>query len=172
MENKIEDIQKTLADIGGFYSGYINWRIPEVSKLMNNAVTGGLYSPPFYTKRDGYKMCLVAHLNGDGAGKRTHLSIYFAIMRGEYDPVLNWPFMAKVTITLLNQDHSKNYVRSFIPDPNLGHVKMPTTSLMNDSTGFSRFIERSSFLNKRKASYVKSDVMYITAVVDTSITGH
>jgi len=173
MENKIEDVLKTLlqiqTDYGGFYSGYIVWRIPDISNQLNKAITGGLYSPPFYSSREGYKMCLIAHLNGDGTGKGSHLSVYFAIMRGEYDPLLKWPFMAKVTITLLNQEHSKNNKdRIFILDSNSGCVQMPTTSLINNPAGFARFMPR-SFLNSRRASYVKEDVMYIKAVVDTSI---
>ena len=58
-----------------------------------------LYSQPFYTEPGGYKMCLIAYLNGDGAGKGSHLSIYFTIMKGGYDPLLKWPFAAKVSIT-------------------------------------------------------------------------
>ena len=55
-----------------------------------------LYSQPFYTDRYGYKMCGRVYLNGDGMGKGKHLSLFFVLMRGEYDALLEWPFRQKV----------------------------------------------------------------------------
>ena len=177
LKDAILELQKALQSIqtehSRFYSGYIVWRIDEVSKHLNKASSAKLTSAPFYTKCDGYKMCLIVYLNGDGAGKGSHLSVYFAIMRGEHDPVLKWPFMAKVTITLLSQDHNKHstnkdIIRSFIPDPNSLSVRMPESSIINQPTGFQRFI-RHSTLNSQRTMYVKDDVIFIKAVVDTSI---
>lgn len=55
-------------------------------------------APPaaFYTAKYGYKLCLRLYLNGDGSGKKTHLSLFIVIMRGEYDALLPWPFRNKV----------------------------------------------------------------------------
>lgn len=50
----------------------------------------------FYTARYGFKVCMRLYLNGDGVGKGTHISLFFVIMRGEYDPILSWPFRHKV----------------------------------------------------------------------------
>ena len=55
-------------------------------------------SPPFYSHVGGYKMCIVVYANGYGSGKGTHLSLFVAIMGGEYDDQLQWPFRGKVTI--------------------------------------------------------------------------
>ena len=44
----------------------------------------------------GYKMCARIYLNGDGMGKGTHVSLFFVIMRGQYDALLKWPFRQKV----------------------------------------------------------------------------
>ena len=49
--------------------------------------------------RNGYKMCIRAYLNGNGIGKRTHLSVFFVLMKGEFDPLLKWPFDCKVVNT-------------------------------------------------------------------------
>ena len=35
--------------------------------------------------------------------KNTHLSVYIAIMKGEYDAILDWPFKKKVRVTLIDQ---------------------------------------------------------------------
>ena len=47
-------------------------------------MTGGnvsLYSQPFFSGRYGYQMCARIYLNGDGAGKGTHVSLFFVIMQ-------------------------------------------------------------------------------------------
>ena len=50
-------------------------------------------------------MCARIYLNGDGMGKGTHISLFFVIMRGEYDALLRWPFRQKVTFMLLDQEN-------------------------------------------------------------------
>jgi len=135
---------------------------------MSYGGTVSLYSQPFYTKPGGYKMCLNAYLNGDGAGKGSHLSIYFAIMKGEYDPLLEWPFVSKVSLILINQDCSqdtayKDVIRSFIPDSSSCFQK--PTSFMNPAIGFQRFVPL-LILSDSVASYVKDDVMFVKAVVN------
>lgn len=56
----------------------------------------GFHVSAFYTAKYGYKLCLRLYLNGDGTGKRTHLSLFIVIMKGEYDALLPWPFRNKV----------------------------------------------------------------------------
>ena len=50
--------------------------------------------PPY---SNGYKMCIRAYLNGDGIGYKTHFSVFFVLMKGEFDPLLKWPFEYKVS---------------------------------------------------------------------------
>lgn len=50
----------------------------------------------FYTAKYGYKVCLRVYLNGDGTGKGTHVSLFFVVMKGDYDALLPWPFRHKV----------------------------------------------------------------------------
>ena len=40
------------------------------------------FSQPFYTSRDGYKMCCRIYLNGDGLGKGKYVSLFFVLMKG------------------------------------------------------------------------------------------
>lgn len=56
----------------------------------------GFHISAFYTAKYGYKLCLRLYLNGDGTGKKTHLSLFIVIMKGEYDALLPWPFRNKV----------------------------------------------------------------------------
>ena len=85
-----------------------------------------LYSQPFYTNRFGYKMCGRVYLNGDGMGKGTHLSLFFVLMRGEYDALLEWPFRQKVTLSLLDQSPARRDLSdTFRPDPTSSSFRRP-----------------------------------------------
>ena len=82
------------------------------------------YSPPFYTSKRGYKMCLGIDANGSGedskkesvAGRYT--SVYVHLMLGGYDDSLWWPFVAEVKVTLLGIEETNNLekVIRFHPD--------------------------------------------------------
>ena len=49
-------------------------------------------------------MCIRAYLNGDGSGYKTHLSLFFVLMKGEYDALLRWPFDYKVSMILVGKE--------------------------------------------------------------------
>uniref|UniRef100_H2YBM0 MATH domain-containing protein n=1 Tax=Ciona savignyi TaxID=51511 RepID=H2YBM0_CIOSA len=74
-------------------------KIQNYSRRKREAVSGrtlSLYSQPFYTSRYGYKMCAQVYFDGDGIGKGTHMSLFFFVMKGEYDALLPWPFRQTV----------------------------------------------------------------------------
>jgi hypothetical protein len=129
-----------------------------------------LYSPPFYTA--GYKMCLFLYLDGDGSGKGTHLSFYIAVMKGEHDGRLMWPFQQKITLILEDQNHQQhnnNIAHSFKPDPTEYNTSFqrPPHSEMNVAFGFPKFAPLSVLDNP---SYVKDDTLRLHCIVDTTGT--
>ena len=67
------------------------------------------YSPPFYTRPGGYKMCIGVDANGDGDAAGTHVSVFAYLMKGRNDDNLPWPFTEEIIITLLNQLADKNH---------------------------------------------------------------
>ena len=186
VEDKVLEVERTLnvlsvhhselelqlqASLASTHNGAFLWRIPEVHRRMRDAKIGritSIYSPPFYTGRNGYKMCIRAYLNGDGSGEGTHLSIFFVLMRGEYDPLLQWPFEPKVSLILVDQDHKKHLVQTFKPNAQSSSFKKPVSD-MNVASGCPEFAELSILDNP---SYVKEDVMYIKGIVDTSRIFH
>lgn len=88
------------------YSGTLIWKIRDYQRRKQEALaakTLSLYSQPFYTGYFGYKMCARVYLNGDGMGKGSHLSLFFVVMRGEYDALLPWPFKQKVSTAASQQ---------------------------------------------------------------------
>ena len=153
------------------HNGTFLWKISNFCERMQEAKSGrqtSIYSPPFYSDRYGYKMCARLYLNGDGAGKNTHISLFFVLLRGEYDALLNWPFREKVTFQLLDQsesDSKENVVDSFKPDPNSSSFKRPRSE-MNIASGLPVFCPLSKIL-VHDCQYVKNNTMFIRVIVDT-----
>ena len=149
------------------YDGTFIWKIPEVTRRRQEARTGktvSLYSAPFYTSRHGYKACLRLYMNGDGAGKGTHLSFFITLMRGEYDALLPWPFRQAVTLTLVDQNKQRDIVQSFCPEPTSSSFQRPRNE-MNIASGCPMFASVSVLDN---SSYVKDDTMFLKCKIDTT----
>ena len=159
------------ASLASTHNGSFLWRIPDVARRRKDALEEritSIYSPPFYTGRNGYKMCVRAYLNGDGIGYRTHLSLFFVLMRGEYDPLLKWPFDCKVSLILVDQDHRKHIVQTFKPTPDSSSFKRPTSD-MNVASGCPQFAKIAVL---EDPGYVKDDIIYVKCIVDVSRIFH
>ena len=50
-------------------------------------------------------------------GNGRHKSVFFVVMRGQYDTFLRWPFRQQVTFVLMDQDNVENMIDAFRPDP-------------------------------------------------------
>ena len=149
------------------YNGTYFWKIDRYSQRFQEAVTGktlSIYSPPFYVGRFGYKVCARLYPNGDGIGKGTHLSMFFVVMRGEYDALLPWPFLQKVHFRLIDQDRIRDAYDAFRPEPNSSSFKRPTSD-MNIASGCPTFI---SHMELRQGGYIRNDTMFIKISVDTT----
>ena len=186
LEKKVEEVERQTAmvkvsvselelqlqaSLASTYNGAFLWRIPDVKRRKRDAIESkitSIYSPPFYTGRNGYKMCIRAYLNGDGIGYSTHLSIFFVLMKGEYDPLLKWPFDYKVSLILVDQNHRRHIVQTFKPSPSSNSFKQPVQD-MNVASGCPKFTELNVLDNE---DYVKEDVMYIKCIVDTTRIFH
>ena len=149
------------------YDGAVLWKIDDYARRKNDAITGrqtSFYSPPFYTSRHGYKMCARIYLNGDGMGKDTHISVFFVVMRGQFDALLRWPFRQKVTIMLLDQDNVEHVIDAFRPDPNSSSFQRPRREI-NIASGCPLFC---ALTELDKHAYVRDDTMFMKISVDTS----
>uniref|UniRef100_A0A8C7G395 TNF receptor-associated factor n=1 Tax=Oncorhynchus kisutch TaxID=8019 RepID=A0A8C7G395_ONCKI len=150
------------------FNGMLIWKIRDYKRRKQEAVaskTLSLYSQPFYTGYFGYKMCARVYLNGDGMGKGTHLSLFFVVMRGEYDALLLWPFKQKVTLMLMDQGPARKHLGdAFKPDPNSSSFRRPTAE-MNIASGCPLFVAQTVLEN---GTYIKDDTIFIKVTVDTS----
>lgn len=164
--NKNEERFKQLE--GACYGGKLIWKVTDYRAKKREAVEGhivSVFSQPFYTSRCGYRLCARAYLNGDGSGKGTHLSLYFVVMRGEFDSLLQWPFRQRVTLMLLDQSGKKNHiVETFKADPNSSSFKRPDGE-MNIASGCPRFVSHSTLENS-KNTYLRDDTLFLKVAVD------
>ncbi|XP_066477773.1 TNF receptor-associated factor 5 [Tiliqua scincoides] len=164
--NKNEERFKLLE--GTSYNGKLIWKITDYRMKKKESVEGrtvSIFSQPFYTSRCGYRLCARAYLNGDGSGKGTFVSLYFVVMRGEFDSLLPWPFKQKVTLMLLDQSGKKNHiVETFKADPHSSSFKRPEGE-MNIASGCPRFVAH-SVLENTKNTYIKDDTIFLKVVVD------
>ncbi len=186
MEKKYEDLERQVAtlkvhvaelelqlqaSLASTHSGSFLWRIPDIPRRRRDAIeerVTSIYSPPFYTGRNGYKMCIRAYLNGDGMGYKTHLSLFFVLMKGEFDPLLKWPFDYKVSLILVDQNHRKHIVQTFKPTSESSSFQRPVTD-MNVASGCPQFAKLTALEDN---NYVKDDVIFIKCIVDTSRIFH
>ena len=150
------------------YSGHMVWKITSYRRRKNDAIDGrtlSLYSQPFYTSPYGYKMCARVYLNGDGMGKGSHMSLFFVVMRSEYDALLSWPFRQRVTLALLDQSGNQRHIKdSFRPDPTSTSFRKPTAE-MNIASGSPIFAAHERVESE---AFLKDDTIYISVHVDTS----
>ena len=121
-------------------------------------------------------------------GLGTHISVFFVVMRGDYDALLKWPFEHKVSLILVgecqkvvscehvhththtftDQTHRKHIVQTFKPTPDSSSFKRPSSD-MNVASGCPQF---ASIDVLRDDKYVKDETMFIKCIVDTSKIFH
>ena len=153
----------------------------KASKLENTTITFKLakfeekkdidkvfISPSFYTSPGGYHMVIRVDTNGNGTGKGTHVSVYFPILKGKNDTELRWPFVGKVTFTLLNQLEDNNHETKILSlnagDNAMAHGPHGT------AWGVSQFISHSELPHDpvKNTQYLKDNTLYFRVSVEVS----
>ncbi|XP_071962000.1 TNF receptor-associated factor 3-like [Antedon mediterranea] len=161
-----QDIRIQLTECAS-HDGVLLWKINDIDRRIRDAKlkpNHSLYSQPFYTSRYGYKMCARVYLNGDGIGKGTHMSLFFVVMKGDYDALLPWPFKQKVTMLLLDQSPDRRHlVDAFRPNPQSSSFQRPVKE-MNIASGCPQFVALDTL--ESTDTYRKGNTMYIKIVVD------
>ncbi len=105
------------------------------------------------------------YLNGDGNARRTHMSLFFVLMRGRNDPILKFPFNFKVTFCLYDQISSDlHIIDSFRPDIKSNSFQRPRSE-MNIASGIPKFFHL-AMIQQEGNPYVRDDIMFIKVMVD------
>jgi len=123
------------------YAPYI-WRIANYRERFEEARIGSITaieSEAFYTEENGYKMMMKVYPYGDGTGHQNYLSVYFVIMRSDFDSILKWPFKEKVTFTLIKAGGKEGLSQTFLSGKAAETCRRPTTE-KNAGLGAPQFI--------------------------------
>lgn len=172
LQTEMETMKQTLLDSSSLTSsdGSYIWKITNVSDKIANAIADrqtSIYSPPFYSSSTGYKMCMRLYLNGDGQARRTHMSLFFVLMRNDYDAILVWPFQYKITFCSYDQTGNQRHIfDSFRPDIKSNSFQRPTSN-MNIASGIPKFLPL-SIIQQENNPYIRDDCMFIRCILDFS----
>ena len=162
MENKNLEVSKALADIeNGTVNGKLVWKIDKLDFRMAQAKSEKvtvLHSAPCYTKQYEYKYCVRLYLYGDGMGRASHISIFFIVMKSQFDELLSWPIQKRVKIELINL---RNKAHSVIEKSESLNFHRPTKD-MNVALSYPLFISIERFL---KEGFVKDNSVFIKVSV-------
>jgi len=105
------------------------------------------------------------YLHGDGNARRTHMSLFFVLMRGPNDAILKFPFNYKVTFCLYDQTPQlRHIIDSFRPDTKSNSFQRPRSE-MNIASGIPKFFPL-AMIQQEGNPYVRDDTMFIKIMVD------
>ena len=173
MQDKNQDLSKSIVDMdlkiqlqeNKTLNGELIWKIDKVDFRMAQARSGkvvALHSAPCYTKQYEYKYCTRLYLQGDGMGRSTHVSLFFVVMKSEYDQLLNWPMQKRITFELINHvNQAESVIESFVSNPRSSSFQRPTNN-MNVASGCPMFISIERFLT---GGFVVDNCAYIKTTV-------
>ena len=176
MDNKSEELGKSVADIdlklqlqeNKTINGELIWKIDKIDFRMTQAKMGKvvvLHSAPCYTKQYEYKYCTRLYLQGDGMGRSTHVSLFFVVMKSEYDQLLTWPMHKRITFELINlENEEESIIESFVSNPRSSSFQRPRNN-MNVASGCPMFVSIETFLTGGfivdKCAYIKTTVQEV-----------
>ena len=95
--------------------------------------------------------------NGDGIAKGTHISVFFQIMKGPVDGLLQWPFRQKVALMIMDQDQVEHVIDVFLTDPTSSSFQRPGGG-PNPASGCPTFMLQRDLENH---AYLRDDTLYI-----------
>ena len=105
------------------------------------------------------------YLNGDGNARRTHMSLFFVLMRSQNDSLLKFPFHYKVTFCMYDQTpNQRHIIDSFRPDTKSNSFQR-SRSDMNIASGIPKFAPL-TVIEQEGNPYVRDDTMFIKIMVD------
>jgi hypothetical protein len=173
IQKEIEQLKQNLEENQHVsVDGTLTWRVDRVAERMADAQSErqpSIYSPIFFSSPTGYKMRARLYLHGDGNARRTHMSLFFLLMRGEYDAMLQWPFGYKVTFCLFDQTgNNRHIIDSFRPDVKSNSFQRPKTDA-NIASGIPKFFPL-PMIQQDDNPYVREDTLFLKIVVDLNDT--
>lgn len=123
-------------------TGILLWKIPdfknEIAAARLHSDLGSFYSD-FFCARSGHLLRARIYPNGDGLGKKTHVSVFLTIYKSKNDRNLEWPFKEKVTMSVVDSEGQVLCQDHFRPDPGSSSFQKPVRD-HNIASGIPRFL--------------------------------
>lgn len=158
-------------------NGVYVWRVNNYKTLREEAMAGAmssyvLHSPGFYTSFHGYQFCIRLNLNGVENVQGTHLSLFIHLMQSDNDDLLTWPFIGRVTLSILDQNDSstkrKHITETLIAKPGLAAFQRPKSFRNHKGFGYMEFAPILFLEGDDDRQYIKNDSLLIKAEVKPS----
>lgn len=148
------------------YQGIYVWRLENFSVHLRSQEAGQpivLHSPPFYTGRPGYKLCLRLHLQTPSAPRcSNYISLFVHTMQGEFDSQLSWPLQGMIRLSVLDQVEGQHHVEVMETKPDLQAFQRPTVLRNPKGFGYVTFLHLQAL---RQRGFVKDDVLLVRCEV-------
>lgn len=116
------------------------------------------FSPPFYTSQKGYRMCLEVLANGQGSTRGQYVAVYSYLMRGEFDDVLEWPFLGELVIELVDQESARYHAQS-IRYTKVTPMKYASKVLKTERSMFGKGVPNFIHLSELPNKFLKEDCL-------------
>lgn len=95
------------------------------------------YSPGFFTSPNGYKLCIRLNLSPKDPN---FVAILIHMMKSEHDHALDWPFIGRITISLIHpKEPFKTMKETMMTRPELDAFKRPIQDLNPKGFGYTEF---------------------------------
>ena len=121
-------------------------------------------SLPFYTSPTGYHVAVNVFANGSNDTKGTHVSVFAVLKKGKFDDEIAWPFVGKLSFTLLNQLSDTNHHCCVLV------LDAERNVSVESRWGVNQFISHSElgYQPARNTQYLKDDTLYFRVSVEAS----
>ncbi len=167
-----KDIESLKQELGSYrkYVAPIYFRFMSFAK--NKSKDKIIYSPPFYSSPDGYRMIVGVRPNGCGVGKNTHISLFVYLQKGKNDKFLPWPYSGTVMVELINQLEDKNHLTFNIVFPGNEETSGRVTDEgLSGGWGKPRLVAHNKlgFDGKKSTQYLRNDTLYFKISVPASM---
>lgn len=151
------------------------WRLCNYHRLREEANSGAtscvLHSPGFYTSFYGYQFCIRLNLNGVETAQGTHMSLFIHLMQSENDDILAWPFIGKITLSILDQNaiagKRKHITETLVAKPGLAAFQKPMAFRNHKGFGYMEFVPI-SYLESEERQLIKDDTLLIRADIKST----
>jgi len=120
-----------------------------------------ILSPAVYTDSYEWKLGVRMYLNGVEGGSGRYVAIFVHMMKGEYDDLLDWPFVGRITLSILDQSGARyrtHISRIVQAKPNLMSFQQPTDAISSTGCGLVNFAPIPEVFGPR---YVKNDKLFL-----------